>query len=161
MFITLKRAESIEIIETQELIRECQDYYKTTEGKSIYMEKVLKITTDKPILPNLIVNPNITTSITPDSLKLGVYSLMGSKWQNSETESSVYWLIKLAQKNNSWRNFIKEEIDTICNHDFRFNYTIPCGDILVNIDGSYSFTDSFIIECKKLLTAKYLFNQTT
>ncbi len=96
---------------------------------------------------------SITTSIKPGDLKLDKWEqLMGSKWQNVETEISAYWLIRLAQKNRSWRDFTKKEIDDLSKHDFWFNRLTIMGDIIPNANETYSFTDYFIIECKRLLT---------
>jgi len=57
--------------------------------------------------------------------------------------------LRLAQEKGSWDNFTKDEIDKCCKHQFYFNKLIKAGDILDNENGTYFFTDYFIMEMYK------------
>lgn len=99
----------------------------------------------------------ITTSLTPSQVYNENGSLMGSKWQNCETEASAWWLLKLARKRKSWKPFTQNDIDELYQKKFPkehfwFNKLTEDGDI-VKIGNYYHFTDYFIIECNKLLNS--------
>lgn len=103
------------------------------------------------LFPKNVAN-HITTSIQPDDMD-STNRPWDTKWGNRETECSAIWLLRLAQKNKSWRNISKQECDNIANEDFWFNKLIRTDDIIKNDDDTYSFTDGFILEmykhCKK------------
>lgn len=106
---------------------------------------------------------NITTTIKPSDIN-PTNGFMNSLWQNAETETSVYYLVKLAQKNGDWRDFTKAEIDAVAKEDFWFNKLKKFGnkhstdkndDIIYNKKTNlYSFTDRFIVECYRLSPSK-------
>lgn len=50
------------------------------------------------------------------------WELMSSKWQNRETESGAFILLKFAQQTNLWTPFTKKELDAFANEEFWFNY---------------------------------------
>lgn len=122
-------------------------------------------------------NKYLTTAIQPKDIDIKSHILMGSIWKNSETENSAYWLVKLAQKNKSWRDFTKKEIDKLCGKDFWFNglawgyitqncetINVQCDEVvndtrytskeIKGIASSYSFTDKFIEEVYRLTHRK-------
>jgi hypothetical protein len=72
-------------------------------------------------------------------------------FNNSETEVSAKWLVRLAQKNGDWRDFTKAEIDEFSKQDFWFNRLLDDGSyeppIRKNEDGTYSFTHKFVTKC--------------
>jgi hypothetical protein len=86
--------------------------------------------------------PKITTSIKPSDFKGKIEGFWSTKWQNSETEASAWWLLQYAIKQNSWEPFDKKEIDAFSKHDFWFNRLTTCGDIVV--------IDYFKIKIKKV-----------
>lgn len=99
--------------------------------------------------------PIITTLLTPKQVYKENGSLMASKWQNSETEASAWWLLKFAVKRGNWNPFTLDEIHELYHkyhkEEFWFNRLTSMGDI-VKIGDKYYFTDYFIIECNKLMS---------
>ena len=117
----------------------------------------------------------LTTKIKPSDINVNK-SFMASIWQNAETEVSAYFLVKMAQKHGSWRDFTQKEIDTVAKEDFWFNKLIRYGAIKENYTQkrlkiseivdvpyrgkciithgeavtSYSFTDAFVNEVYRL-----------
>lgn len=114
----------------------------------------------------------ITTKLKPKDLTTD--GLNGNGWR-METNASAYFLILMAQKHGSWRDFTQKEIDKVAKHDFHFNdlinyndndyiqrniklkivkstpYTKRSGVFTERVEEetvSYSFTDSFILQCK-------------
>lgn len=116
----------------------------------------------------------VTVDIKPEDIDVskGSGQLMDSIWQNMETEASAYYLVKLAQKNGSWRDFTKKEIDKIAKEDFWFNklrrwpfdisnepYDYITFEPKTNMiksfaGGVFSFTDKFINEVYRLSPKK-------
>jgi hypothetical protein len=100
---------------------------------------------------------SITTSLLPKHIKH--ISFSGNGWR-IETNASIYFLLKMAKKNKSWRDFTKKEIDEVAKEDFWFN---DLGEAWINRNtkstkyrgtttekiSSYSFTDKFILMCKE------------
>jgi hypothetical protein len=77
----------------------------------------------------------------------------GGAFDNTQTEISAGWLVRMAQENGDWRDFTQEEIDKFCQNQrgFPFNRLTDDGTdhppIKKNDDGSYSFTHKFIAKC--------------
>ena len=110
----------------------------------------------------------VTVKIKPSDINVE-NGFMASIFQNAETEASMYFLVKMAQQNGSWRNFTKAEIDNVAGEDFWWNYLKrhpfnhqPNEDkddyiLYVTKDGmhmEYEFTDKFINECYRLSPKK-------
>lgn len=127
------------------------------------------------------MNKLITTILLPKDLPVVTNrtDLYDSRWQNTESEASANFLMRFAQQRGNWDPFTKVEIDAFSKHDFWFNKLTTYGDIVVEkvykirklkepklVEGDlftnefyweiarYHFTDSFIIECQRLLSRK-------
>lgn len=117
------------------------------------------------------------TKIKPFDLHFkNSYSFAESMWSDEETQSSVYWLCRMAKAHGSWRDFTKREIDIMFGGDFWFNNLILGSEpaIIQHIVGDYvecepyikggvkyhqkerritthySFTEKFVEECFRL-----------
>lgn len=62
---------------------------------------------------------------------------------------SANTLVKLAQLNGSWRNFVIDEVDRLAEVSFVFNGLTSGRQPLIiqRKDGRYAFTDEFIEKC--------------
>ncbi len=116
----------------------------------------------------------ITTTLTPDDITLNGFS--GNNWR-MEANAAISQLVRLAKKNGNWKDFTQAEINKSSQQQFRFNelinYTnndyilrnmkksiVKCDPYMENGEvfrekvtdelESYSFTDKFILECKRL-----------
>ena len=85
--------------------------------------------------------PTITSKIRPEDIDIKG-GFMASKYQNSETEASIYWLCKFAAARGNWNSFTQKEIDKFAKHVFHFNHLIPYGDIICTRKVKLSLVDS-------------------
>lgn len=116
-----------------------------------------------PKVPNrgALAAPNF--SPTPASIGATKY---WNAFENDETETSAYWLVKMAMEHGDWRPFTQEDINRVYQRKFAkssFTFNALLGRIqgfdrpgerylwgggwIVEQDGKFFFTEEFVLRC--------------
>jgi len=82
-------------------------------------------------------------------------NFMGTIWQNMETEVSANWLVRFAQKRDSWAPFTRSEIESFYHEQFpgqRFWFNHLTHDDHIKLleedgDATFAFTIEFVAAC--------------
>lgn len=96
----------------------------------------------------------MNTPIKPEHINIDYskgFTHLWNAFDNSETETSAYWLVKLAQRRGNWDPFTTADIQALYHEKFPsgtyyFNQLIDRGYIKQSGD-TYEYTVQFVARC--------------